>query len=423
MVACSTDDNRDNATHEACRRASMMSEHESQDSVTADYTAPRLRSLGISIFAEMSALAFKHGAVNLGQGFPDFPGPEFVREAAKRAIDANHNQYAHPNGIQPLREAIAADWERRYGRVVDVDAEVTVTSGATEAIFDSIQALIEPGDGLVVFEPYYDSYAASALVAHGELQPVRLLEPDWSFDPDDLESAVTNRTKGILLNTPHNPTGKVFSQAELESIAEVAIRHDLVVITDEVYDRIVYEGHDHIPIAMLPGMWERTLTINSTGKTFSLTGWKIGYAIGPTALQNGLRGVHQFVTFATATPFQHAMVEAITTSESRGYYRDLANDYRRRRDLLGHALTEAGFDVFDVGGSYFLMTSLEQDRFSTDNDLARWLIEKIGVATVPPSSFYQQPSTAPILLRFCFAKRDETLLEAGRRLRDVGSRL
>jgi aspartate/methionine/tyrosine aminotransferase len=375
------------------------------------------------VFAEMSALAYRHGAINLGQGFPDFPGPEFVREAAKAAIDANLNQYAHPNGIQPLREAIAADWQARYGFEIDVEREITVTSGATEALFDCIQALIEPGDELIVFEPYYDSYAASVLVAHGSLKPVRLREPDWSFDVAELEGAVTDRTRVILLNTPHNPTGKVFTREELTAIADVAIRHDLVVLTDEVYDRITYPGHEHIPIATLPGMWERTLTINSTGKTFSLTGWKVGYTIGPAALQEGLRAIHQFVTFATATPFQVAMAEAIATSESRGYYRELADEYERRRALLRDGLESAGFEVFDIGGSYFLMASLAQDRFANDVDLARWLIEEIGVASVPPSSFYQRPETAPLLLRFCFAKQDETLRKASRRLEAIGSRI
>ncbi|MEJ7838857.1 MAG: aminotransferase class I/II-fold pyridoxal phosphate-dependent enzyme, partial [Thermomicrobiales bacterium] len=274
---------------------------------------------------------------------------------------------------------------------------------------------------LIVFEPYYDSYAAGVLVAHGRLKPVRLREPDWSFDPDELETAVTSRTKVILLNSPHNPTGKVFTRAELETIAAVAIRHDLIVITDEVYDRIIYSGHEHIPIALLPGMWERTLTVNSTGKTFSLTGWKIGYAIGPSHLQDGLRGVHQFVTFATSTPFQVAMVEAMTTADERGYYDQLVVDYTRRRNLLANGLQQAGFDVLNIGGSYFLMASLQQDRFANDNELAKWLIEEIGVASVPPSSFYQEPWTAPFLLRFCFAKQDATLNEAISRLAKVRS--
>jgi len=391
--------------------------------MTTAYVSPRLRALGVSVFAEMSALAYKHGAINLGQGFPDFPGPEFVREAAKLAIDANLNQYAHLNGIQPLRQAIATDWQKRYGREIDPDREVTVTSGATEALFDCIQALIEPGDELIAFEPYYDSYAASVVVAHGVLKPVRLREPGWTFDVDELQRAITNRTRVILLNTPHNPTGKVFALAELQVIADLAIRHDLVVLTDEVYDRIVYPGHEHIPVATLPGMWERTLTINSTGKTFSLTGWKVGYTVGPSVLQEGLRAVHQFVTFATSTPFQVAMAEAIASSDERGYYEQLAVDYEHRRGLLRDGLIAAGFEVFDIGGSYFLMTLLPQGRFTNDVDLAKWLIEEVGVASVPPSSFYQNPGTAPLLLRFCFAKQDETLIEASRRLGELQNRI
>ena len=391
--------------------------------VESPFIAPRLRSLGVSVFAEMSGLAAKHGAVNLGQGFPDFPGPDFVKDAAKRAIDADLNQYAHPNGLPVLRQAIAADWEARFGQVLDADRDITVTSGATEAIFDCVQAFLQPGEEMIVFEPYYDSYAASALVAHGSLRPVRLQEPDWSFTPDDLERALTGKTRIILLNTPHNPTGKVFTREELGWIADIAIRNDLLVLTDEVYDRILYPGHEHVSIATLPGMWERTLTINSTGKTFSLTGWTIGYTIGPEALQEGLRAVHQFVTFATSTPFQAAMAEALSTAEERGYYAQLATDYDRRRLLLKDGLERAGFNVLDTGGSYFLLTSLPQDRFASDVDLARWLIEEIGVATVPPSAFYAEPETAPFLLRFCFAKQDETLRAAAERLQDVHRRI
>jgi aspartate/methionine/tyrosine aminotransferase len=387
------------------------------------YLATRLHGLGVSVFAEMSALAFHHQAVNLGQGFPDFPGPDFVKDAAQQAIAADHNQYAHPNGIPALRAAIGASWGARYGRDIDPEQEITVTSGATEAIFDVIQAFVEPGDEVIVFEPMYDSYMASVLIAHGTVVPVRLETPDWHIDPEALAAAISDRTKLIVLNTPHNPTGKVFSRGELQMIAGLAIEHDLIVVTDEVYDRLTFDGVEHVPIATFPGMWERTLTINSTGKTFSLTGWKVGYAIGPAHLQAGLRSVHQFVTFATSTPFQAAFAEAFPIAESSGYYDALSAAYESRRAVLRSGLEEAGFTVLPMAGSYFLMTTIAQDRFVTDVDLARWLITDIGVATVPPSAFYAQPDTAPFLIRFCFAKREETLREAGSRLARMGDLL
>ena len=286
--------------------------------------ARRVRQFKPTVFAEMSALSVRHGALNLGQGFPDFPGPAFVKDAAARAIASDANQYAHPAGVPALRHAIAADWSRRYGVDVDPDTQVTVTSGATEAIFDAIMALLDPGDAVVAFEPFYDSYPASAAMAGAEFRAVRLDPPDWSYSIDALHAAVDDRTRMILLNTPHNPTGKVFSRDELQEIADLAIERNLIVVTDEVYDRITFDGHQHIPIATLPGMWERTLTINSTGKTFSLTGWKVGYAVGPAWLNDALRAVHQFVTFATSTPFQHAMAGAMAEANDNGYYRQLA---------------------------------------------------------------------------------------------------
>src|SRR6478735_2217088 len=302
------------------------------------FAAERIRGFGTSIFTEMSRLAAEHQAVNLGQGFPDFPGPDFVKEAAKAAIDANLNQYAPSHGTPRLRNAIAATFEQRTGRAVDADAEITVTSGATEAIFDIIQALLDPGDEIVFFEPFYDSYKASAVIAGAVPKFVTLQAPDWSFDPEALRNAITPRTRAILLNTPHNPTGKVFSQQELELIAGLAQEHDLVVITDEVYDRILFDGAEHISIATLPGMWERTLTINSTGKTFSMTGWKIGYAIGPASLNAAVRAVHQFVTFASQTPFQEARALALETAGKRGYYDQLSLDYAGRKLALSSNL-------------------------------------------------------------------------------------
>jgi len=384
--------------------------------------ARRIQAFTPTVFAEMSALSARHGAVNLGQGFPDFPGPAFVREAAKRAIDDGLNQYAHPAGLPRLRSAIAATFSSRTGLDVDFERHVTVTSGATEAIFDSILALVDPGDEVICFEPFYDSYPASITMAGGTMRAVRLEPPDWRFSVETLRAAVTERTRLILLNTPHNPTGKVFSADELGVVAEIARDHDLIVITDEVYDRITFDGVRHVSIATLPGMWERTLTINSTGKTFSLTGWKIGYAIGPEWLQDALRSVHQFVTFATATPFQEAMADGLEEASANGYYEQLLQDYDIRRKILEDYLEAAGLPALPVQGSYFLMTPFDHLDFETDVAFCRWLIEEIGVTPIPPSAFYAKPDTAPKVIRFCFAKERATLDEAGRRLAGTLSR-
>lgn len=383
----------------------------------------RVRGFGTSVFTEMSRLAVEHQAVNLGQGFPDFPGPDFVKEAAITAIRADQNQYAPSHGTPRLRAALAADWATRFGREIDPNREITVTSGATEAIYAAIQAFIGPGDELVTFEPFYDSYPPSVIVAGGTLRPVTLTPPDWRFDPATLAAAITPRTRVLLLNTPHNPTGKVFSRTELEEIAALCQRHDLIAITDEVYDRITFDGVEHIPLATLPGMWERTLTINSTGKTFSMTGWKIGYAVGPAGLNAALRAVHQFVTFATATPFQEAMATAMEVAATNGYYQELAAAYNERRSLLAVALHGAGLPTLPIGGSYFLMANFSHLGFPDDVAFCRFLTSEIGVTAIPPSAFYAEPTRAPLLARFCFAKQAETLNAAAARLRLLQERL
>jgi aspartate/methionine/tyrosine aminotransferase len=378
--------------------------------------ASKVKSFGVSVFAEMSRLAVQHNAVNLGQGFPDFAGPDFVKEAARAAIDADLNQYAVSHGHPRLRNAIAVDFGARFNREIDANAEITVASGATEVIFDCIQAFIGPGDGLVAFEPFYDSYAAATVLAGGRFLPVRLNPPDWSFDPDELRRQCADGARVLLLNTPHNPTGKVFTDPELELISELAQRHDLIVLSDEVYDRILFHGLEHKPIAFLPGMWDRTLTINSTGKTFSMTGWKIGYAIGPAGLNAAVRSVHQFVTFASATPFQEAMAVAIESASATGYYAQLAADYDARRVAMRDALEEANLPTLPIGGSYFLMADISHLPYANDVEFCRWLVAEKGVAAVPPSAFYVDGATAPLLARFCFAKKLETLAEARTRL-------
>lgn len=386
-------------------------------------SSARSRGFGTSVFSEMSRLAAQHGAVNLGQGFPDFPGPDFVKEAAKKAIDRDLNQYAISHGAPRLRRAIAATWARDYGREIDPETEVTVTSGATEAIFDALQAFLGPGDEVIAFEPFYDSYPAGAVIAGARLVPVTLRPPDWSFDPDELAAALSPRTRALLLNTPHNPTGKVFTREELETIARLCQEHDVVAITDEVYDRILFDGAEHVPLATLPGMWDRTLTINSTGKSFSMTGWKIGYAVGPAPLNAALRAVHQFVTFASATPFQEAMAIALEVAAERGYYEQLRDEYARRRELLRGALEAAGLPTLPIRGSYFLMADISQCGFPDDASFCRFLTAEVGVAAVPPSAFYADPRRAPLLARFCFAKREETLLAAAERLKTLRAKL
>lgn len=379
----------------------------------------RISGFGDSVFTRMTALARQFDAVNLGQGFPDFPGPEFVKEAARKAIDADLNQYAISSGAPRLKQQVAIDYSAVLEREIDPASEVVVTNGATEAIFDAVQAFAGPGEEIVAFEPFYDSYPASAAIAGTGFVSVRLNPPDWSFDPDALANAITPRTRFLLLNTPHNPTGKVFTREELELIARLAIERDILVVTDEVYDRITFDDAVHIPLASLPGMWERTITVSSTGKTFSMTGWKIGYAVGPVELVGAIQAVHQFVTFASPTPFQDAMASAMEQARANGYYDQLRRDYTHRRDLLAASLAQAGFQTLPIGGSYFLMADIAGRGFDSDIAFCEWLVEAAGVVALPPSAFYQDSSTAPLLARFCFAKTDATIAAAAGRLRAI----
>jgi aspartate/methionine/tyrosine aminotransferase len=393
--------------------------------------AQRVQGFGTSIFSEMSALAAEHKAINLSQGFPDFAGPAHVKQAAIAAIMADHNQYAPSMGVSTLRQAAADTYRATYGLDVTA-ADVTITCGATEALFSALLAVVNPGDEVIIFEPAYDAYGPDTIMAGGVPRYVRLDPPqiafdtsadraDWSFDPDALRAAFGPNTRAIIVNTPHNPTGKVFTRAELSLIAELCIEHDVIAIADEVYDRMVYTGH-HIPIATLPNMWQRSITINSTGKTFSMTGWKIGYTLAPPPLTDAIRRVHQFSTFAIATPFQHAMAAALNEALHSNYYAELLDFYRQRRDMLIDILRATGFEVTSPAGTYFIMADIQRWGFATDVAFCRYLTTDVGVAAIPPSAFYTEPTTAPLMARFCFAKEIATLQAAAERLRALTAR-
>jgi aspartate/methionine/tyrosine aminotransferase len=384
--------------------------------VTIARGSKRIAGIGTSIFTEITALAVRHQAVNLGQGFPDFPAPDFVKEAAARHIRDDRNQYAPSAGLPRLRRALADDWNRVApdGPAVDPDTQITVGSGATELLHDAILAIVDPGDEVIVFEPSYDAYGPDVVMAGGVVRPVPLLAPDWRFDPAALAAAFGPRTRALILNTPHNPTGKVFRRDELEVIAALCARHDVLIVSDEVYAEIVFDAR-HLPIATLPEMFERTITIGSMGKTFSVTGWKVGWAIAPAPLSAAVRAVHQFVTFTNSAPFQEALADVLPIAARDGSYDRLRADYRRRRDLLASILGDAGLPTLPVEGAYFLLTDVGQLGYDSDVAFCRHLVSEIGVAAIPTSVFYADPATAPPLARFCFAKRDETLLAAAER--------
>ncbi|MDQ4075043.1 MAG: methionine aminotransferase [Chloroflexota bacterium] len=379
-----------------------------------EWMAERVRGYAPSVFAEMSALAQELNAVNLGQGFPDFDGPETIKEVAKVAIDATHNQYAVSSGEPELRAAIAEHAARFYQQQVDPASDITVTSGASEGIWCAAFAFIEPADEVIVFEPFFDTYVPNIRMAGGTPVAITLRAPAFRPDPDELRAAFGPRTKAIFVNTPHNPTGTVFSQEELSLIAELCQEHDVLAITDEVYEHIVYEGATHRRLATFPGMWDRTLTLSSGGKSFSFTGWKIGWAIGPAHLQDAIRRIHQFTVFASTTPMQYAIAAALRLPDE--YFRDLAAEYQARRDFLMDVLEETGLEPTEPEGSYFILARI--DNFPHDNALefSRFLVREIGVAAIPPGTFYLHPEYGEKLVRFCFCKRWETLEAAAERL-------
>jgi len=372
-----------------------------------------LKPFGETVFATWSRLALEHDAINLGQGFPDFDGPPEVIEAAHRAMLDGHNQYAPMPGVPPLRAAIAEDLASQSKWHVDPDADITVTAGCTEAIAATMLGLLNPGDEVIVFEPFYDSYPATIAMAGGVMRCVTTRPPHFGIDLDAVRDAVTPRTRAILLNTPHNPTGHVASTQELQGLAEIARQHDLIVISDEVYDRMVYEGA-HVSMATLPGMWERTITLKSMAKTFSMTGWKIGWAVAPPELSAAVRAAHQFLTYAIATPLQYGAAAALSLGEA--YYATLRDDYLARRNMLCAALRDAGFGVHTPAGTYFIMCDHTPFGFDDAEAFCSHLVSDIGIAAIPPGSFYADPRDGRDLVRFAFCKTMPVLEEAVKRL-------
>lgn len=377
--------------------------------------AKRLEKFKTTIFTQMSMLAIKHGAINLGQGFPNFDGPDFVKEAAIQAIKDGKNQYARGYGVAELNAAIAARFKRDTGLVVDPEKEITVTSGCTEAIAATIMGLINPGDEVILFAPFYDSYEATLSMAGAKIKSVTLRPPDFAVPIDELKSIISKDTRAILLNTPHNPTGKMFTREELNAIASLCIENDVLVFTDEVYDKLAFEM-DHISMASLPGMYERTVTLNSLGKTFSLTGWKIGWAIAPPHLTWGVRQAHSYLTFATSTPMQGAAAVALRAPDS--YYEELKRDYLAKKEILVEGLNAVGFKVFPSSGTYFVV--VDHTPFGLENDVAfcEYLIKEVGVVAIPTSVFYLNPEEGKNLVRFTFCKDEETLRSAVDRMKE-----
>ena len=378
----------------------------------------RLVEFGTTIFAEMSALALATGAINLGQGFPDTDGPQEVADAAVAAIRAGHNQYPPGLGIADLRLAVAEHQKRFYDLDFDPDTEVLITAGATEAIAAVMLSLLAPGDEVVLFEPYYDSHIAGIAMAGAQRRLVTLRPPHYRFDPDELAAAIGPRTRMIVVNSPHNPTGKVFDRSELELIAELCRRHDLLAVTDEVYEHLAYDG-EHIPLATLPGMRERTITVSSGGKTFSFTGWKIGWVCAVPELRGAVTTAKQFLTFVNGAPFQHAIAVGLRLGDD--YFHGLRASLMARRDQLADGLAAAGFDVYRPAGTYFVTADVRPLGFDDGMALCRKLPELCGVVAVPSVVFYDNEDEGRHLVRFAFCKRPEVLDEAVERLAKLGT--
>ncbi len=366
-----------------------------------------------SVIREMTRLAIAHDAVNLSQGFPDFPAPAEIKEAAREAIAADINQYAITWGAKSLRNAIAQKVERQQGMVIDPEREITVCCGATEAMISTMMALINPGDEVIAFEPFYENYGPDAILSGATPRFVKLRPPDWRFDPDELKAAFGPATKAIILNTPNNPTGKVFERAEIEQIRDLCDRWNAYVITDEIYEHMLYDGAVHVSPATVEGLRERTITINALSKTYSVTGWRVGWAIAPPEVTSAIRKVHDFLTVGAAAPLQEAGAVALQFPES--YYEKLSADYLIRRDKMLGILENAGFRCFRPRGAYYIMTDISAFGFSDDVTFARYLVKEIGIAAVPGSSFYRNAADGSKQLRFTFCKSEKTLKAAAER--------
>jgi aspartate/methionine/tyrosine aminotransferase len=381
----------------------------------------RVQGFTESVIREMTRVVSQHGGVNLAQGMPDFPPPPAVIEAAHRALDGDFHQYAITWGAPSLRRAVADKYRAFYGMDVDPERHVTVCCGSTETMLSTLLAVLNPGDEVIVFEPFYENYGPGCIISGAVPIWVPLEPPDFAFDPDRLARAVTPRTKAIIFNSPNNPSGKVFSRADLQAIADLCLRHDLLAITDEIYEHIVYDGLGHTPIATLPGMAERTITISGVSKSYSVTGWRVGWAVAPEALSVGIRRAHDFVTVGAPHPLQEAAVTALTLP--RDYYAGLREGYQHRRDLLLGYVERAGFVAWKPRGAYYILTEaahfIKALGLEDDTAFALWLIKEVGVATVPGSSFYAHPELGRTKIRFCFPKTDPVLREAGERLQKL----
>ncbi len=378
------------------------------------FRSDRTANFTESVIREMSRLAIEHKAVNLAQGFPDFAAPEILKEAAREAITADANQYSITWGTKPFRDAIARKTEAFYGLQFDPQSEITVCCGSTEGMIASLMAVTNPGDEVIVFEPYYENYAPDTQLCGAIRRVASLRAPEWSFDRDELRRTFNSRTKAIILNTPNNPTGKVFSREELLFIARLCEEFDALAITDEIYEHILFDGAKHVPMMTLPGMRERCITINSMSKTYSVTGWRVGWVLAPPDISNSIRKVHDFLTVGAATPLQGAGVLALSLPGS--YYEKLAAAYTTRRDKMVDLLTASGFRCFQPHGAYYVMTDISAFGFNNDVAFVRHMIHTAGVAAVPGSSFFSNPNDGANFVRFCFCKKDETLEEAKRRL-------
>jgi aspartate/methionine/tyrosine aminotransferase len=383
----------------------------------ARFRSHRTSQFTESVIREMTRLATEHNAINLAQGFPDFGAPDDIKRAAQEAIAEDFNQYAITWGAKPFRDAIRTKYQKWYGMDYDPEREITVCCGATEGMIATLLAVTNPGDEIIIFEPYYENYGPDALLCEAQRKLVTLRPPDWTFDPDELRRAFSAKTKAIVLNSPNNPTGKVFTRAELEVIANLCQEFDCLAITDEIYEHIIYDGASHIPIATLPGMRDRTVLVNSMSKTYSVTGWRVGFVLAAPDLTDSIRKVHDFLTVGAAAPLQQAGVTALNLLDS--YYEKLSVEYQKRRDLLLKRLEEAGFRCYSPHGAYYIMSDISEFGFPDDVAFVRHMIEGVGVAAVPGSSFFSDSNSGASLIRFCFCKKYETLNEAGNRLRRI----